>query len=323
MLLDSKERKTGSKTSDCMFVGYAEHSVAYRFLVLRSDILEKNTIVETKNAEFFEHVFPLKTDILLHVPTIQTARLVAKGFTQKQNIDYFDTFTPFIRISSIRILIALTPIHTLFIHQMDDKTTFLNDDLEKEIYMEQPEGCIVSSHESKVCKLLKYLYGLKQAPKQWHENFDQVLMSDDFTSVDVDKCVYTKLVIGNCVIICLYVDDMLIFSNCYKLLHETKRYLASNFDMIDMGETNLILKVKIIRKGDSIILSQEHYVEKLLKKFGYFDTKPLNTPYDANTQLKKNTSESIGQSKYAQIIGSLMHLIRDRVRIEHWQGPNY
>jgi len=61
MLLDPKKRKIGSKTSDCMFLGYAEHSVAYRFLVLNSDIIERNIIVVTKNAEFFEHIFPLKS----------------------------------------------------------------------------------------------------------------------------------------------------------------------------------------------------------------------------------------------------------------------
>jgi len=61
MLPDPKKRKIGSKTSDCMFLGYAEHNVAYRFSVLNSDITERNTIVETKNAEFFEHIFPLKS----------------------------------------------------------------------------------------------------------------------------------------------------------------------------------------------------------------------------------------------------------------------
>jgi len=60
MLPDPKKRKICSKTSDCMFLGYAEHSVAYRFLVLKSDVIEHNTIVETKNVEFFEHKFPLK-----------------------------------------------------------------------------------------------------------------------------------------------------------------------------------------------------------------------------------------------------------------------
>ena len=67
LLPEPKKRKLGSKTSDCMFIGYAEHSVAYRFLVLRSDVLDCNTIIETKNAEFFEHIFPLSNKIS-HAP---------------------------------------------------------------------------------------------------------------------------------------------------------------------------------------------------------------------------------------------------------------
>ena len=94
------------------------------------------------------------------------SRLVAKGYSQKQNIDYFDTLAPITRISSIHILIALASIHKLFIHQMDVKTAFLNRDLEEEIYMLQPEGCITPGQENKVCELNKTIYGLKQTPKQ-------------------------------------------------------------------------------------------------------------------------------------------------------------
>ena len=89
------------------------------------------------------------------------ARLVTKGFKQMNDVDYFDTFSPMIRITSIRVLIALASIHNLVIHQMDVKTAFLNGDLEEEIYMDQPEGYVVSGNEKKVCKLVKSLYGLK------------------------------------------------------------------------------------------------------------------------------------------------------------------
>ena len=93
------------------------------------------------------------------------------------------------------------------------------------------------------------------------------------------------------------------------MVHSTKRFLASQFDMKDMGEAKVILDVKIIRMGDSIMLSQEHYVEKILKRFGHFDAKPVSTPYDANTHLMKNKGDPVGQAEYAQIIGSLMHLM--------------
>ena len=74
---------------------------------------------------------------------------------------------------------------------MDVKTAFLNGDLEEGLYMEHLEGCVVSGLENKVCNLLKSLYGLKQAPKQWHEKFDQVLLNDGYTTLEVGRCVYT------------------------------------------------------------------------------------------------------------------------------------
>ena len=137
------------------------------------------------------------------------ARLVVKEYRQKEGLDYFDTYSPVTRITSIRMLIALAAVHDLKIHQMDVKTTFLNGELEKEIYMEQPEGFIVPGKEKKVCRLVKSLYGLKQAPKQWHAKFDQIMLANGFKINECDKCVYIKNVMNHEVIVCLYVDDML------------------------------------------------------------------------------------------------------------------
>ena len=92
-----------------------------------------------------------------------------------------------------------------------------------------------------------------------------------------------------CVIIALYVDDMLIFGTSLSVVYITKRFLASQIDMKDMGEGKVILGVKITKMGDNIMLSQEHYVEKLLKRFGHFDVKLVSTPYDDNTHLIKKS----------------------------------
>ena len=94
------------------------------------------------------------------------ARLVVKGYKKREGLDYFDTYSPVTRITSIRMLIAIAAVYKLEIHQMDVKTAFLNGDLKEEIYFEQPEGFIVPGQEQKVCRLIKSLYGLKQAPKQ-------------------------------------------------------------------------------------------------------------------------------------------------------------
>ncbi|GKD51588.1 zinc finger, CCHC-type containing protein [Tanacetum coccineum] len=131
------------------------------------------------------------------------ARLVIQGFRQKEGIDYFDTYAPVARITTIRLLLALAAIHNLAIHQMDVKTAFLNGDLDEEVYMKQPEGFIMPGNEHKVCKLVKSLYGLKQAPKQWHQKFDEVVLSNVFLLNQSDKCVYSKFdSSGKGVIIC-------------------------------------------------------------------------------------------------------------------------
>ncbi|KAK3029763.1 hypothetical protein RJ639_038040 [Escallonia herrerae] len=120
------------------------------------------------------------------------ARLVAKGFSQNEGVDYFDTYAPIARIATIRVLIALASIHKLVIQSLDVKTTFLNGELEVEVYMQQPEGFVVRGQENIVCKLIKSLYGLKQAPKQWHQKFDQIVMSNGFKIHESDNCVYNK-----------------------------------------------------------------------------------------------------------------------------------
>lgn len=112
---------------------------------------------------------------------------MAKGFRQKEGLDFIDTYSPVIRITSIRLLIAISSIYDLEIHQMDVKTAFLNGELDEEIYMEQPEGFIVKGKEKKVCKLIKSLCGLKQAPKQWHEKFDNTTKLYGFSINECDK----------------------------------------------------------------------------------------------------------------------------------------
>ena len=94
------------------------------------------------------------------------ARLVVKGYKKLEDLEFFDTFSPVTRITSIRLLVAMAAIFDLQIHQMDVKTVFLNGDLNEEIYTDQPEYFVEAGQESKVCKLTKSLYGLKQAPKQ-------------------------------------------------------------------------------------------------------------------------------------------------------------
>jgi hypothetical protein len=184
---------------------------------------------------------------------------------------------------------------------MDVKTAFLNDELEEEIYIDHPDGFVAKGHEGKVCKLLKSLYDLKQASKQWHEKFDKTLTSASFAVNEADKCVYYRYGGGNDVILCLYMDDILIFRNNIEVIKEVKEFLSNNFEMKDLGKTDVILNIKLLReKGNcGVTLVQSHYVEKMLNHFGYDDCAPAPTPYDPSVILRKNHRISRDQLRYS------------------------
>ncbi|GJR37641.1 zinc finger, CCHC-type containing protein [Tanacetum coccineum] len=236
------------------------------------------------------------------------ARLVIQGFRQKSWIDYFDTYDPVARISIIRLLICFGTNTYLIIHQMDVKTTFLYGELDEEIYMNQPQGFIMPGNENKVCKLIKSLYGLKQAPKQWHQNFDEVVFSSGYLLNQADKCVYRKFdESSKGVIICLYVDDMLIFVTNQVHIDLTKKLLSSRFSMKDIGEANVILRIRIKHVSNEKEISQSHYIKKVLKKFNYFDCTLVSTPMDTSEKLMPNDSQYVSQLEYSRVIDCLMY----------------
>lgn len=105
------------------------------------------------------------------------SRLVAKGYSQRPGIDYKETFSPVIRLESVRILLAIVARDDLEMIHFDVKTAFLYGDLREDIYMRQPRG--YEKDGNLVCKLQKSLYGLKQAPREWNRCFMSFLNSLD------------------------------------------------------------------------------------------------------------------------------------------------
>ncbi|CAN1745339.1 Retrovirus-related Pol polyprotein from transposon TNT 1-94, partial [Linum perenne] len=158
------------------------------------------------------------------------------GFTQKPGLDYFDTYSPVTKISTIRILFALASINHMHVHQMDVKTAFLNGELNEEIYMEVPPGsseCIVGQ---KVCRLRKSLYGLKQAPKQC--NLEAISETKTFLSShfemkdmgEVDVILGVKVIkLGNTFALSQqhYVNKLLVKFNCENEDHVRTPYDSS------------------------------------------------------------------------------------------------
>ena len=161
-------------------------------------------------------------------------RLVAKWYAQREGIVYNEIFSPVVKHTSIRFLLAIVSLYDLELEHMNVKITFLHGELEEEIYMKQPEGFIREGDEGKVCLLKKSLYGLKQSPRQWYKRFDSFMIKANFTRCEYDSCVYYKLAKGPTYLL-LYVDDTLIAAKDKAHIGEIKSQLKLEFDMKDLG----------------------------------------------------------------------------------------
>ena len=120
------------------------------------------------------------------------ARLVVKGYKQKQGVDYDEVFAPVARLETIRLLLSLAAQNHWKIHQMDVKSAFLNGNLVEEVYIEQPLGFVVEGCEDKVLRLKKALYGLKQAPRAWNNRLDNYFQENGFTRCIHEYALYVK-----------------------------------------------------------------------------------------------------------------------------------
>ena len=139
-------------------------------------------------------------------PVRYKARLVIQGHQQVEGVDYFQTYAPVARLSSIRTLFAVAAAQGLTLRNTDVDTAFLQAPVEEEIYMRQPEG--YDDGTGRVLRLLRALYGLKQAPRAWYGVIHQWLINQGFKSADADPCVYVKTCVsGDRLIVALYVGD--------------------------------------------------------------------------------------------------------------------
>jgi hypothetical protein len=142
---------------------------------------------------------------------------------------------------------ALVAHYDLELHQMNVKTVFSKGDLQENVYMHQPEGFVVEGKERMGSKLKKPIYGLKQTSRRWYLKFDEVIKKFGFIENQVDNCIYIKTKGSMFIILVLYVDDILLVCSDKNLLHETKRFFSSNFDMKDLGDASYVLGIEIHR----------------------------------------------------------------------------
>lgn len=240
------------------------------------------------------------------------ARLVAKGFTQRQGIDYDETFSPVVRYSTLRLLFALSVKLNLEIRHLDVTTAFLNGFLQEDVYMKQPDGFIKEgSDKTKVLKLKRAIYGLKQSSRAWYKRVDEVLLKLGYKRSDTEPCLYVKSRDKLITMITVYVDDFLIFSNDNPETESVKKELSSKFKIKDLGKAKDCLGLHINRDYDKgfITLDQRKYIDQILKQFNMSDCKSVSTPMDNSIPLNSENDNVFDKNvPYRQLIGSLMYL---------------
>jgi hypothetical protein len=250
------------------------------------------------------------------VVTKNKARLVGKGYTQVEGLDFGDTYAPVARLESIRILLTYATHHDFKLHQMDVKSAFLNGPLQEEVYVDQPTGFEDSRFPNHVYKLHKALYGLKQAPRAWYECLIDFLLKSGFEIGKADSTLFIQRN-GNDIFVCqIYVNDIIFGSTNDKFCEEFSRIMTKRFEMSMMGELNFFLGFQIKQMKEGTFLCQTKYVKDMIKRFDMADSKPIKTPMALNGHLDLNEEgKSVDQKVFCSMIGSVLYLCASRPNI--------
>jgi hypothetical protein len=234
------------------------------------------------------------------------ARIVAQGFMQIEGVNYNETFAPVTKLSSIRAILAIGAELNLEVHQMDIKSAYLNADLNKEISMVPPPGFDIP--EGMVLCLNKAVYGTKQGGRMWYIDIHTMLEEMGYTHLECDHAVFICVRDSILSIITLYIDDISMAGNLTTISTD-KEELKEKYQMTDLGKMSWILGMHVTcnRNKGTITLSQQQYIEDVLKWFGVSNVRPISTPALANEHLIKLDSPEIDIKSYQCAIGTLMY----------------
>ncbi|KAI3758794.1 hypothetical protein L6452_06366 [Arctium lappa] len=240
------------------------------------------------------------------------ARLVAQGFTQRANEDYFETFSPVVKFTTIRCIVALAVKKQWNIHQLDINNAFLHGDLNEEVYMKRPKG-MLCSNPNFVCKLEKSLYGLKQASRQWYSKLSEALKSKGFLHSKNDYSLFLKKTASSFTIVAVYVDDVIVTGDTNSEIDNLKTFLHDTFKIKDLGQLNYFLGLEFLRGDNGMFLTQKKYLTELLQEYGIVSSEGVTTPLPCHLKLIPDMPHPLDDpSKYRQLVGKLNFLVHTR-----------
>ncbi|GKE32824.1 retrovirus-related pol polyprotein from transposon TNT 1-94, partial [Tanacetum coccineum] len=240
------------------------------------------------------------------------SRLVAKGYGQEEGIDFEESFAPVARLEAVRIFVAYAAHKNFLIFQMDVKTTFLNDPLKEEVFVQQPDGFVDPDFPNHVYRLKKALYGLKQAPRAWYDKISSFLIEHHFTKGIVNPTLFTRRHGDDILLVQIYVDDIIFGSTKPVFAKRFEKLMKYNFEMSMIGEMKFFLGLQVHQSPRGIFICQSQYTMDILKKHGMEKCDTISTPM-ATTKLDADLQGTpVDQTKYHSMIGGLMYLTASR-----------
>ncbi|CAI7756431.1 unnamed protein product [Closterium sp. NIES-53] len=247
-------------------------------------------------------------------PPAFKARYVARGFSQRQGVDFFQTFSPTTKMTTLRVLLHIAAQRDYELHSLDFSTAFLQGSLHEEIWLRRPPGFTRSFPAGTQCGLRRPVYGLRQAPREWHDTLRTTLAALGFAPSTADPSLFlrTDATLMPFYVL-VYVDDLVFATADMEALAHVKSQLQKRHTCTDLGELTSYLGLRITRDRAqrTITLTQSHMVQQVLQRFGFTYSSPQSTPLPTGHSLSAPPSdESVEPSgPYPELVGCLMYLM--------------
>ncbi|CAI7849991.1 unnamed protein product [Closterium sp. NIES-54] len=247
-------------------------------------------------------------------PLVFKVRYVARGFSQQQGVEFFQTFSLTSKMTTLRVLLHVAAQRDYELHSLDFSTAFLQGSLHEEIWLRCPPGFTGSFPAGTQWSLRRPVYGLRQAPREWHDTLRTTLAALGFASSTVDPSLFLRNdTTRPPFYVLVYVDDLVFATADTEALAHVKSELQKRHTCTDLGELTsyLCLRITRDRAQRTITLTQSHMVQQVLQRFGFTYSSPQSSPLPTGHSLSAPPlDESVEPSgAYPELVGCLMYLM--------------